>query len=902
MLNSNTKLGPYEIVSKIGAGGMGEVYKARDSRLDREVAIKVLPAHLADRPDVRERFEREARAIASLNHPHICTLYDIGRQDGTDYLVMEYLEGETLAARLAKGPLPVEQTLQYAIEISDALDKAHRKGAVHRDIKPGNIMITRSGTKLLDFGLAKLKQAASPAAPESQLRTLSQNPTVEGTILGTLQYMSPEQLEGQVDAIDARSDIFSFGAVVYEMVTGRRAFEGKSSVSLIGAILKDNPPSISSLVAMTPPSLDRVVRTCLAKEPDDRWQTASDLCRELRWIAESGPQTAVSSVASVSAAGVAAASAPARKSMNWVAWVSGAAVVAAAMVAGGIYLRPSPASNAPVQFTLAPPEKSRFVDQPRFQSVSPDGTKLAFVASDASGRGKIWIRSLDSTMAQPLAGTEDGYGPFWSPDSRFLGFTDGNLKKVSVSGGPAQIIAENVGSVTSTWSRDGVIVFARQPLNGASLFRVPESGGTPTPVMEVDMGQKETGHWAPVFLPDGKHFLFAVFSPVPQSAGIYVGSLDSKEKALVLNIVPSNVAYAAPGYLLFTRQGTLMAQPFDAAKLALSGEAVPIAESLQFTTSLPAAAAFSASQNGVLAYRAGVSEDTRSLVWVNREGKEDVIPAPIHNYQQPRLSPDSRRVAVEISGQVWLYDLMRATLTRLTFDGVANDIPIWSPDGKHTTFRSNVDRNVSIFWQLADGSGGREQLVSGGNSFTPSSWSPDGQQLTFTQTVAPTGRDIMVWSAADHKIRPFLTTPFTEGASEFSPDGKWLAYTSNESGRFEVYVQPFPGPGGKWQISADGGAEPKWNSNGRELFYRNGTKMMAVQIATQPVFSAGTPKTLFDRTYVSTPLPQTFQYYDVSRDGQKFLMVKQLEQAPEPIHVTLNWIEDMKRRSEAGKQ
>jgi dipeptidyl aminopeptidase/acylaminoacyl peptidase len=394
-----------------------------------------------------------------------------------------------------------------------------------------------------------------------------------------------------------------------------------------------------------------------------------------------------------------------------------------------------------------------------------------------------------------------------------------------------------------------------------------------------------------------------VFSSTPENAGIYVGSLDSKDKKLVLNTAPSNVAYAAPGYLLFTRQGTLMAQSFDAAKLELSGEAVPIAEKLQFTTSLPPGAAFSASQNGVLAYRNGASEDTRLLVWVNREGKEEAISAPAHNYQQPRLSPDGRRVSVEIAGQVWLYDLMRATLTRLTFDGDVNDIPIWSPDGKHTTFRSTLARIQSIYWQLADGSGGREQLASGGPQYTPASWSPDGQQLAFTTNGnAATGRDILIWSAAEHKVRPFLATSFAEGGAEFSPDGKWLAYTSNESGRFEVYVQPFPGPGGKWQISIDGGAEPMWNPNGRELFYRIGSKMMAVQISTQPTFSAGTPKMLFDRTYVSTPLPQTFQYYDVSRDGQEFLMIKQLEQAPEPIHVTLNWMEDMKRRAGAGKQ
>jgi serine/threonine protein kinase len=899
MLSPKAQLGPYEIISQIGAGGMGEVYKARDTRLDRVVAIKVLPAHLADRTDLRERFEREARTIAGLNHPHICTLHDIGQQDGIAFLVMEYLEGETLAARLMKGPLPVEQALQFAIEIADALDKAHRSGAIHRDIKPGNIMLTKSGTKLLDFGLAKLKQDAAPTVAVSQLPTLSQNPTVEGTILGTLQYMSPEQLEGKVDEIDGRTDIFAFGAMVYEMVSGKKAFEGKSSVSLMGAILKDNPPSISSLQPMTPPALDRVVRKCLSKEPEKRWQAASDVCDELKWIAEGGSQTGIPAPVAVL---------PQRKSRQWIAWASlAAAIVVAILVASVTYFRPAPAEVAAVRFSIGPPENGTFFEEAlTYPSVSPDGSKLAFIASDAAGKRQLWIRALDSPAAQPLPGTDNPNSPFWSPDSRSLGFwAEGKLKKIAVSGGPAQTLVESVGAAAEgTWNRDGVVVFARGPVSNAAIYRVSAAGGTAAPLFTLDAERQENGHFWPHFLPDGKHFLFFARSAKPENSGIYIGSLDSQERTLLLSAA-SNPVYAPPGHLLFNREGTLMAQPFDAGGLQLTGEAVPIAEDVRFS-GVNGRTAFDVSANGVLAYRAGAAEVLRTLVWVSRNGTEQPVAAPPRDYQQPRLSLDGRRVAIEINEsqpKVWLYDLTRETLTRLTFEGDRNDLPIWTPDGKRTTVRSTQDNSQgNIFWQMADGSGGRERLTTSPTQQSPSSWSPDGQLLAFTDINPSTGRDILVLHLSDKKAQPFLTTPFVEGAPEFSPDGRWMAYVSDESGRFEVYVQPYPGPGGKWQISTDGGAEPVWNRNGRELFFRSGAKMMAVDITTQPAFSAGTPRMLFDKQYVSTSAPQTFRYFDVSPDGQRFLMVKQGEQAPTQISVVLNWPEDLKRRAPAGKQ
>ena len=599
------RLGPYEVLSAIGAGGMGEVYKARDTRLDRIVAIKVLPTHLADRAELRERFEREAKTIASLNHPHICTLYDTGHQDDVDFLVMEYIEGETLAQRLQRGALPIHQVLQFAIEIADALDKAHRKGITHRDLKPGNIMLTKSGTKLLDFGLAKLKQEAAPVTPESQLVTMKGGVTGEGTILGTLQYMAPEQVEAK--EVDARTDIFAFGTVVYEMATGKKSFEGKTSASVMAKILEVDPPSISSLQPMTPPQLDRVVRTCMAKDPDERWQTAGDLCRELKWISESGSQAGIP---------VTAAAAPAWK--RNLQWIAAFAIAIAAAVGAALYVRHwTPPSTHVIRFTVAAPEKLAFDSNTAFLSISPDGSKLAFVAGggpnmagSSSFGASLWIRSLDSPTAQALPGTEGASQPFWSPDSQFVGFfAGGRLKKIAVSGGPPQVLADapsaNIAAATSTggtWNRDGVILFTAN-FKSEVINRVSESGGAPTPATTLDTSRAEIAHLWPQFLPDGKHFLFFSLETVPGGGAIFAASLDSKERKLILNNL-TDAVYASPGYLLFTRQGTLMAQPFDEDRLQLVGEAVPVAEGVQ-TVQITGRAAFTVSENGVLAYRGG---------------------------------------------------------------------------------------------------------------------------------------------------------------------------------------------------------------------------------------------------------------------------------------------------------
>jgi eukaryotic-like serine/threonine-protein kinase len=874
------------------------VYRARDTRLDRTVAIKILPDRLADKPESRDRFEREARTIASLNHPHICVLHDIGHHNGIDYLVMEYLEGETLAQRLEKGPLPLEQVLLYAIEIADALDKAHRKGITHRDLKPGNIVLSKMGAKLLDFGLAKLRDETAPApAPVSAFPTAQDPITAAGTILGTLHYMAPEQLEGK--QADARTDIFALGAVVYEMATGKKAFEGKSQASVIGKILETDPPPISSLQPMTPPALDRVVKKCLRKDADERWQSARDVTDELKWIAEGGSQSAIP-VTTVAQ----------RTFKERVAWaVAAVAVVIAAVAASAVYFRGGTAVAPPLRFTIGPPEKGSFESFPTFLTLSPDGSKLAFVATGPSGTPQLWIRALDSLTAQPLPGSERATVPFWSADGRFLAFSsEGSLKKMAVSGGPVQtLIAGSLALITGgTWSQEGVVLFGVFPPSRSVIQRVSADGGAATPVTTLDASRQESAHFWPHFLPDGRHFLYFARSARTENNAIYVGSLDSQDRTLLLK-ANSNAIYVDPGYLLYHRQGTLMAQPFDAEHIRLTGEPVPIAEGVQVNYTV-GKAAFAASQNGVLAYRTGTDGPPRTLVWVSRNGTEQPLASPERAYDYPRVSPDGGRVAVEIGPQIWLYDLVRDTLTRFTFEeGSVNENPIWAPDGKRIIFDSSTQAVAgqraawSIFWQMADGSGGLERLATSDYQQTTRSWSSDGQWLTFNQLNPTTQRDIWVLRLSDRKAQPFLTTRFNEGAPHLSPDGRWLTYVSDESGGPEIYVQPYPGPGGKWQISTGGGTEPIWSPNGRELFYRSGTRMMAVDVTTQPAFSPGKPRMLFDRQYMSTQFPGTFPRYDVSPDGQRFLMVKQSEALPTQIDVVQNWISELKDRGRSGK-
>ena len=887
-ISAGSRLGPYEIVSAIGAGGMGEVYRAKDRRLERTVAVKVLPEHLSSSSEARNRFEREAKTISQLSHPHICALYDVGNQDGVEFLVMEYLEGETLSDRLVKGPLAFDQVLRYGCEIADALDKAHRQGIVHRDLKPGNVMLTKSGLKLLDFGLAKaIAPGARSGASLTALPTQTgKDLTAEGTILGTFQYMAPEQLEGR--EADARTDIFAFGAVLYEMATGKKAFSGRSQASLISSIMSSEPPAASSVTPTAPPVFDRVVRTCLAKDPEDRWQTAHDIALQLKWVAEGsqGIETR-----------------PAAPRRDRLAWGAFAAAALAAIVLGVFLVRQRREPSPLFRTSILAPEKTRFEFRGSPMAVSPDGRQIAFVAQPPDGARVLWLRAFDAPEARPLAGTEGATKPFWSPDSRFLGFfAGGKLKKVAVSGGSPESLCDAPTGRGGTWNRNGEILFV--PSAGEPVYRVAASGGAASPVTQIDASRGEFGHTWPFFLPDGRHFLYLSYGARarPEDASsVYLGSLDSNERRLLFH-ARSNVAYAplstgsSQGHLLFWQEGALLARPFDADGLRFTGEAFPVAEQVRFFGA-GGTAIFSASENGVLAYQSSPRGEVSHLSWFDRSGRELESVGPAADYYHPRLSHDGRRVAVAISdpqtanSDIWIHDLGRRVSTRLTFGPAVNLFPIWSPDDERIVFASNRKGFHDVYQKAASGTGQDDLLFSSTTSSKfPTDWSAETGLVAF-HTAFPaskTGADIWVFSAAERKARPFLSTPFHEGSPQFSPDGRWMAYASAESGTVEVFVQAFPASGGKWQISSAGGSYPRWRRDGKELYFiAPDNALMAVEVATASGFAAGTPKPLF-RTRIKS-LDVGFQY-DVAPDGNRFLIntVAEDKQA-DSITVVQNW-------------
>jgi len=865
---------------------MGEVYRAKDTRLDRTVAIKVLPSHLSGNAEIRQRFEREARAVSSLAHPHICTLYDVGQQDGIDYLVMEFIEGESLADRLKKGALAAEQTLRHAIEIADALDKAHRAGIVHRDLKPGNVMITKTGAKLLDFGLAKLL-GSDPAIASSltSLPTERHAITDEGTILGTFQYMAPEQLEGK--EADTRTDIFAFGAVVYEMATGKKAFTGKSQASLISSIMTSDPPAITSLQPMTPPALDRVVKKCLAKDPDDRWQSAHDLMSELKWIAEGGSQ-----------AGIPAPVIARRKARERLAWI-----VASILFLGLLALLPfaiayfhRASKDVPaIRFVVSQPEKTNFAGS---ISISPDGRRLAFIAT-ADGKDLLWIRHLDSLTAQALSGTEDASYPFWSPDSRFVGFfAQAKLKKIDVSGGPATTLCDAQFGRGGTWNRDGVIVFT--PSTQSPLYRVSSAGGEATLATALDTSRLETSHRWPYFLPDGRHFLYLVRSSKQEHQGIYVGSLDTQE-AKRLAPADLSMAYAPPGYLLFVREGILLAQPFDAGGLEFTGEAYPVAAHVWFDAGF-SYGAFSVSENGVLAYDPSGRSQASQIAWFDRAGKSLGSVGPPGVFLQPKLSPDNKRVAVQYNDHqtgtydILLFDLSRGATSRFTFDPSNDQYPVWSPDGSRIVFASDRSGHFDLYQKPSSGAGQEEVLLKSSSNAFPTDWSKDGRFIVYQSPDPKTKQDVWILPlSADRKPFPFLQSEFNEIQAQLSPDGRWMAYVSDESGNYEVYVRSFPTPSGKWPVSTHGGGLPLWRRDGKELFYiAADLKLMAVEVKEGATFEPGAPKALFGTRFVSNLTGA--HRYDVSADGQRFLMSTRVEEtASTPITVVLNWTADLKR-------
>src|SRR5437762_5333451 len=861
---------------------MGEVYKAKDTRLERTVAVKVVPQHLSENSDVRQRFEREAKTISSLSHPHICALYDVGNQDGVEFLVMEYLEGETLSDRLLKSPLSFDSVVRYGIEMADALDKAHRQGIVHRDLKPGNVMITKSGVKLLDFGLAKVIAPAGRSSGASLTALPTQagsNLTQEGTILGTFQYMAPEQLEGR--EADARTDIFAFGAVLYEMATGQKAFSGKSQASLISSIMGTQPPAVSAVAPMTPPAFDQVVKTCLAKDPDDRWQTAHDVMLELKWVAEGG-----------SAAGLPAPVVARRKSRERLAWgISGVlALVAAAATIG--YVQRAPKPSVPVRASILPPPGTLFdpIDGPPV--VSPDGRKVAFNAKDADGIGWLFVRSLDSGEAQKLEGTRESYDPFWSPDGRFIGFGGTGLMKFEIPGGPPQKIADMADGRGCSWNRDNVILFEKT--GASSIFRISASGGPIEQVTTLDKSRGEVGHWRPQFLPDGRHFLYLARAEPSQNSGIYVGSLDSKGVKRVADLdVPAY--FAKPGYLLFVRENVLVAQPFDAKAFRTAGEPVVVGRDVQYVATW-GSAAFWASDNGVLAYE-GASHAAKQLVWFDRSGRRISTLGPDGEYDgDPRISPDGSSVAVKRldpttrSADLWIIDNSRGIGSRFTFDPARESDPVWSPDGKRIFFSSNKAGIGDLYQKETTGGGSETQLLKSDLWKDPIDVSPDGRWLVYRQRDPKTGSDLWLLPlTGDRKPTPLLATPFEEDDARFSPDGRWIAYRSNETGKEEVFVQPFPATGQKFQVSTSGGRSPRWTSGGRELVYLElPDKRKLVQIQTAPSFQSSAPTDL-----LLTPHPQGS---DVTRDGQRLLInMPAAEGAPNPMTLVLNWTSGLRK-------
>jgi len=884
-LPPGSRLGPYEIVAAIGAGGMGEVYRARDTRLGRDVAIKVLPQHLSSDPARRERFEREARAVSALNHPHICTLHDIGSQDGVDYLVMEHIDGETLADRLLKGPLPIDEVLRHAIEIADGLDRAHRHGVIHRDLKPQNVMLTKSGAKLLDFGLAKLTEerdgaAAGPIVPGSGgslLPTATRNLTTAGTLLGTFQYMAPEQLEGK--EADARTDIFTFGALVYEMATGQRAFEGKSQASLIAAILKEQPRPIADLQPLSPAGLDRVVRACLEKDPDDRVQTAHDLRRQLGWVADgsltgatvSSPGTVSSPVAG---AAVARAGSQRQRALAWLALP--AILVFGALMAGlGWWLRPQPAAPH-LRVNLALPPRTQLDSENRNLALAPDGLTLAFTGTGAEGKRRLWVRPLDSLQAQALAGTDGATYPFWSPDGRFLGFfADGRLKKVPASGGTVQTLCDAQDGRGASWGAGGTIAFAPGPYSG--LFLVSSSGGAATQVTTPTV--EGTTHRLPYFLPDGKRLLFLSSGPGEGvHNGIHSFDLDSKAVTLVLE-ENSEGRYAAPGYLAFIHEGNLMVQRMDPQSLKLSGEAVPIAEKVQFNPSRWNGG-FAFSDTGLLIYMGGAGVSKARLTWFDEQGKNIGALGEPANFIEIALAPDLRHAVGTIwtgTGvpDLWLYDLARGVGSRFTFAAKGATSPVWSPDGRQVAYTDIENR---IYVKAADGASEPRAIVEAvGNNRQVTQWTPDGAGLLFWAQDPKNDLDIdYVPVAPGGTPRPVLATAAGERDAAISPDGKWMLYNSNESGRQELYVVSYPTIGGKWQISPSGSATGTgfWVEGGRRIVYLDlDGAVQSVDVTPQGGnLAIGAPRPVF------VGLPPTAPAA-IAPDGKRFLVAAPTEES-----------------------
>ena len=887
---------------------MGEVYRARDQKLNRDVAIKVLPTQLSQDENRLRRFEQEAQAAGALNHPNILGVFDVGTHDGLTYLVSELLEGEELRERLNRGPMPQRTAIDFAEQLAAGLAAAHEKGIVHRDLKPENLFITSDGrVKILDFGLAKLRPQRSETI-SSEIATAKQI-TDPGTVMGTVGYMSPEQVRGQ-DA-DHRSDIFSFGAILYEMLTGQRAFRRETMAETMTAILKEEPSDITETNSKVPAQLERIVRRCLEKKPEHRFHSTSDLgfaLGALSGIQGSGATAPVTTVefAKTDRRGI---------FHNRLAWIVAAVFLASTLALAALLLRQTEPPLADIiRFTLAAPPHTNYGES---LALSPDGRQVAFVVTGDPAEAGLWVRSLDSVSARKLPDTDEASFPFWSPDSHYIGFfAHGKLKKIEVAGGPSQTLADaSADPRGGTWGPDGTILFG--PNTTSSLFRVLATGGPATPVTELDKTRGQTTHRWPWFLPDGRHFLYLAranlsLSNQEQSEGIFVGSLDSKEVKFLVSAKlsaayapPSSNARGAAGYLLFVRDRTLMAQVFDPGKLELSGEPVTVAEGLlSYPTQIGPTgyAAFSVSANNHLSYLAGDSPVTQ-LAWLDRAGKLLGTLGAAGLFNQPMLSPDGQRVAMNNEslgqGDIWILELKRGTSTRFTFDPARDVSALWSPDGTHIVFGSDRGGQWGIYQKISSGAGSDELILRTGSTTLPDDWSLDGRFIIYERDGGPkTKFDLWILPLfGDRKPFPLLQTEFSEMHAQFSPDGRFVAYVSDESGRPEVYVQSFPASGGKWQVSTGGGDQPQWRHDGRELFYIAPDKtLMAVTDTLGANFEAGTPVPLFKTRVPQSTMTGERNNLAVAPDGQRFLINNVVEDsASQPITVVLNWASQLKK-------
>jgi Tol biopolymer transport system component len=876
-LAPGTKLGPYEVVSPLGVGGMGEVYRSRDTRLGRDVAIKILPKEMSADAARKQRFEREAKTISALNHPNICVLHDVGSQDGLDYLVMECLEGETLARRLEKGALPLEQVLKYGAQIADALDKAHRAGIVHRDLKPGNIMLTAVGAKLLDFGLAK-PTAVLTEATTSAATPLHSPMTQEGTVVGTFQYMSPEQVEGK--EIDGRSDIFSLGAVLYEMLTGKRAFEGKSQLSVASAILEKEPAVISVVKPMTPPVLDHTIGKCLAKTPDERWQSASDVASELKWILTAGSQAA-SAVHGVSH----------RKYRERAIWIVGVAVLALlAAYLGWQGGRGEPSAGA-VHLTIAlPAGKVLLNSSSEPMAITPDGSAIVYAAAGDDRKTQLYLRKVDSFESTPIGGTEEGSSPFISPRGEWLGFFtgDGKMKKVLLRGGSPVVLAD-AAFLGGSWGDDDTVYFTKSVTSG--IYAVPAGGGQPRQVTHTGATADDRFHLWPKTLPGNYGIIFTVWTGRSFNDARIEGLLFKTGERKVLVEGGTDGRYLPNGYLAYTRNGTLFAVPFDPKRLEVKGAPMSLIEGVM-SGAANGDADFAVSNNGTLVFRPGsVTSFQRNLVWMDRTGKTSNIIAEVKPYASPAISPDGQRIALTLQGSsfdVWVYDLQRGALTKASFGG--DDYrPEWSPDGKMLGYDSSKSGHQQVYVKHGIAQGGETVVTDGPEDKQFCGWTPDGHEMIFSRLNKDTGWDLYAAAVeGDRKVRPLVVAPFNQNQARLSPDGKWLAYVSDESGQPEVFLQAMNDATNRAQVSTEGGASPRWTRVGNELLFTSKTRIMSVKLAGNGL-NLGKPVALFEDK-------RAWNGYDIAADGRLVVSQDVDEAGGTQISVVLNWFGEMKKK------